>query len=43
MDALFRLDIYGLEIQDNKEEALTIPSGSENSRIPMETDLVFKG
>jgi hypothetical protein len=32
-DALSRLDIDSLKIQDNKEEVLTLLSGSENNSI----------
>jgi hypothetical protein len=49
-DDLSRLDIDSLKIQDNKEEALTLLSGSESSSIsntklmiPMHTALIFKG
>jgi hypothetical protein len=48
-DALSRLDIDNLKIQDSKEEVLTLLSGSENNSIsniklaiPMHTVLVFK-
>jgi hypothetical protein len=48
-DALSRLDIDSLKIQDNKEELLTLLSGSENNSIsnikwtiPMHTALIFK-
>jgi hypothetical protein len=46
-DALSRLDIYSLKIQDRKEEVLTLFSGSENNSIsiikfPMHTALIFK-
>jgi hypothetical protein len=48
-DDLSRLDIDNLKIQDNKEEALTLLSGSENNSIsnikltfPMHTALIFK-
>jgi hypothetical protein len=48
-NALSRLDIDSLQIQENKEEALTILSKSENnnisnikSTIPMHTALIFK-
>jgi hypothetical protein len=47
--ALSCLDIDSLKIQDNKEEVVTLLSGSENSRIsniklimPMLTALIFK-
>jgi hypothetical protein len=47
-DALSHLDIDNLKIQDNKEEALTLVSGSENIRIskmkltiPIHDDLIF--
>jgi hypothetical protein len=41
------MDIVSLKIQDNKEEALTILSGSENNSISnikflMKTALIFK-
>jgi hypothetical protein len=49
VDAISRLDIDILKIQENKEEALTILSGSENNSIsiikltiPMHTALIFK-
>jgi hypothetical protein len=48
-DALSRLDIYSLKIQDSKEEVLTLFSGSENNSISMikltismHTALIFK-
>jgi hypothetical protein len=46
-DALSRLDIDSLKIQDETEEALTLLSGSENNSIsniefPMHTALIFK-
>jgi hypothetical protein len=48
-DALSRLDIDSLKIQENKEEELTLISGSENNSInniklttPMFTALIFK-
>jgi hypothetical protein len=48
-DALSRLDIDSLHIQNDKEEALILLSGSENSSIsniklsiPMHTALIFK-
>jgi hypothetical protein len=48
-DALSRLDIDILKIQDDKEEALILLSGSENSSIsniklsiPIHTALIFK-
>jgi hypothetical protein len=48
-DALSRLDIDSLMIQNDKEEALTLLSRSENNRIsiikatiPMHTALIFK-
>jgi hypothetical protein len=48
-DALSHLDIDSLKIQDNKEEASTLLSGSENNSIsnikctiPMHTALIFK-
>jgi hypothetical protein len=48
-DDLSYLDIDSLKIQENKEEALTLLSGSENSSVsnikstvPMHTALIFK-
>jgi hypothetical protein len=48
-DALSRLDIYSLKIQEETEEVLTLLSESENSSIsnikstiPMHTALIFK-
>jgi hypothetical protein len=46
-DALSRLDIDSLEIQEETEEVLTLLSGSENNSIsniefPMHTALIFK-
>jgi hypothetical protein len=48
-DALSNHDIYRLKIQENKEEALTLLSGSENNSISnielastMHTALIFK-
>jgi hypothetical protein len=48
-DALSRLDIDSLKIQDRKGEVLTLLSGSENNsismikcRMPMHTALIFK-
>jgi hypothetical protein len=48
-DALSRLDIDSLKIQENKEEVLTLLSESENNSIinikftiPMHTALIFK-
>jgi hypothetical protein len=48
-DALSRLDIDSLKIQDRKEEVLTLLSGSESNSIsnfklttPMHTALIFK-
>jgi hypothetical protein len=48
-DALSNLDIDSVKIQDNKEEVLTLLSGSENNSIsnikltiPMHTALIFK-
>jgi hypothetical protein len=48
-DALSRLDTDSLKIQENKEEVLTLLSGSENNsisntkgKIPMHTALIFK-
>jgi hypothetical protein len=46
-DALSRLDIDSLKIQEETEEVLTILSGSENNSIsnikfPMHTALIFK-
>jgi hypothetical protein len=48
-DALSPLDIDSLNIQENKEEVLTLLSGSENksisnikSSIPIHTALIFK-
>jgi hypothetical protein len=48
-DALSRLEIDNLKIQDDKEEVLTLLSGSENNSIsqikltiPMQTALIFK-
>jgi hypothetical protein len=47
-DALSRLDIDSLKIQENKEESSTLLSGSENNSIinfklttPMHTALIF--
>jgi hypothetical protein len=45
--ALSFIDIDSLKIQDNKEEALTLLSGSENNSIsniefPMQTAFIFK-
>jgi hypothetical protein len=49
VDALSRLDIDSLKIQDKREEVLTLLSGSENNSIsnikltiPMHTALIFK-
>jgi hypothetical protein len=49
LDASSRLDIDSLKIQEGKEEALTLLSGSENksisnikSTITMHTALIFK-
>jgi hypothetical protein len=48
-NVLSRLDIESLKIQENKEEVLTLLSGSENNSIsnikfavPMHTALIFK-
>jgi hypothetical protein len=48
-DALSRLDIDSLKIQEEIVEKLTLPSGSENNSIsnirltiPMHTALIFK-
>jgi hypothetical protein len=48
-DALSRLDIYSLKIQEYKGEVLTLLSGSENNSIrnikltiPLHTALIFK-
>jgi hypothetical protein len=48
-DALSRLDIDSLKIQEEKEEVLTLLSGSENNSIsnikvtiPIHTALIFK-
>jgi hypothetical protein len=48
-DALSRLDIDSLKIQEEKQEVLTLLSGSENNSIsnikltiPMNTALIFK-
>jgi hypothetical protein len=46
-DALSRLDIDSLKIQEETKEALTLLSGSENKSIrnikfPMHTALIFK-
>jgi hypothetical protein len=49
LDYLSRLDNYSLKIQEEKEEALTILSGSETSitsnsnlLIPIHISLIFK-
>jgi hypothetical protein len=49
VDALSRIDIDNLKIQEEKQEVLTLLSGSENNSIsnikltiPMHTALIFK-
>jgi hypothetical protein len=49
LDTLSRLDIDSLKIQEEREEVLTLLSGSENNsisniklKIPVHTTLIFK-